>query len=113
MKDDRIRVAGAFLAGGLVGAALALLYAPQSGSETRRDIAKSARRIKKGAVEMAEDTIESITDFADDIKDRASDIIESGIEMSEHAKKEIIKSFEDGQRAIEKQKRRVMNALSL
>jgi len=48
MKDDR---AGNFLAGivvgAIVGAAMALLYAPQSGEKTRKLIAKKAKEIKK------------------------------------------------------------------
>jgi len=57
-------------------AAIALLYAPKAGRETRRDISKAAKKIKRDAVELVEDTIQSIDEFAGDVKDKATDIIE-------------------------------------
>lgn len=113
MNDDAGKIASAFLLGGLIGAFVALLYAPKSGSETRKDISKAARRIKRNTVDLVEDTIESVEDFVGDVKDKASEIIERGIEMSESAKKEIVRTFEYGQKAFEKQKKRVIEGLGL
>ncbi|MCK7487312.1 MAG: YtxH domain-containing protein [Bacillus subtilis] len=45
MNEDSAKLAGAFLLGGLIGATIALLYAPKSGQQTRRDIAKTSRRL--------------------------------------------------------------------
>jgi len=111
--DDYKKIAGAFLLGGVVGAALALLYAPQSGRETRKDIAKTARKIKKETVNLVEDSIDSINDFAGDVKDKVSDIIERGRDLSDSAKKDILKNLEHGQKVIEKQRKRIIDALGL
>ncbi len=113
MDDDYKKIAAAFLLGGVIGAGFALLYAPKSGRETRRDIAKTARRIKRETVNMVEDTIDSINDFAGDVKDKVSDIIDQGKELSDSAKKEILKNLEYGQKVIEKQRKRVAEALGL
>lgn len=113
MGDDSRTVAGAFLLGGLIGAGLALLYAPKAGRETRRDISKAAHRIKRNAVELVEDTIQNVDDFVGTVKDQASDIIERGLELSDSAKKEVIKSLDYGQKIIEKQKKRIMEGLGL
>ncbi|HWR57454.1 MAG TPA: YtxH domain-containing protein [Thermodesulfovibrionales bacterium] len=113
MNDDTRTVAGAFLLGGLIGAGIALLYAPKSGRETRRDISKTAKKVKQNAVELVEDTIESIEDFAGDVKDKASDIIERGVELSDSAKKEVVRSLEYGQKIMEKQKKRIIEGLGL
>lgn len=113
MRDDMTKIAGAFLLGGLIGASFALLYAPKSGSETRKDLSKAARRVKNKTVDLVEDTIESVNEFAGDVKERATDIIERGVELSEGAKKEIISTLEHGQKALEKQKKRLVNALGL
>jgi gas vesicle protein len=114
MCDDTNKtVAGAFLLGGLIGAGIALLYAPKSGRETRKDITKAARRVKKDTVELVEDTIQNVDDFVSTVKDHASDIIERGVELSDSAKKEIIKSLDHGQKIIEKQKKRIMEGLGL
>lgn len=113
MNRDATRILGAFVIGGLIGAAAALLYAPQSGRKTRRDITKTARRAKKGAVDLVEDIVESMSDFTGDVKDKAEDIIDRGRELSESAKKEIIATLEHGQKVIEKQRKKIIEALGL
>jgi len=50
---------GIFALGVVIGAGLALLYAPQSGDATRRKVARGARRMRRKVrdlVEVAEDT---------------------------------------------------------
>jgi len=111
--DDNKVVAGAFLLGGLIGAGLALLYAPRSGRETRGDISRTARRIKNDAVGLVDDTIQSVDEFAGDVKERATEIIDRGVELSEGARKELLKSLEYGQKVIEKQKKRIIEGLGL
>ncbi len=113
MGDDTKTIAGAFLLGGLIGAGIALLYAPKAGRETRRDISKAARRVKRDALELVEDTIQSVDEFAGTVKDMASDIIDRGVELSDGAKKEVVKSLEYGQKIIEKQKKRIIEGLGL
>jgi hypothetical protein len=54
-----------------------------------------------------------VDDFVGDVKDQATDIIERGVELSDSAKKEVIKSLEYGQKIIEKQKKRIMEGLGL
>ena len=113
MDEDYKKVALAFLIGGAVGAGIALLYAPQSGRDTRKDIAKTARRVKKETVNLVEDAVDSINDFASDVKDRVSDIIDRGKDLSDDAKKEVLRNLEQGQKVIEKQRKKVIEALGL
>jgi len=113
MDEDYKKVALAFLIGGAVGAGIALLYAPQSGRDTRKDIAKTARRVKKETVNLVEDAVDSINDFASDVKDKVSDIIDRGKDLSEDAKKEVLRNLEQGQKVIEKQRKKVIEALGL
>jgi len=113
MDEDYKKVAAAFLLGGLIGAGFALLYAPKSGRETRKDISRTARRVKKETVHLVEDAIDSVHDFAGDMKDKVSDLIDRGKELSDDAKKEIIRNLEHGQKTIEKQKKRIAEALGI
>ncbi|MFH1026011.1 MAG: YtxH domain-containing protein [Nitrospirota bacterium] len=113
MENDYRKIAGAFLVGGLIGAAVALLYAPKSGRETRKDIAKTARRVKKETVHLVEDAVDSINDFTGEVRDKVTDVIERGKDLSDGAKKEIIRNLEHGQKVIEKQKKRIVEALGI
>ncbi|NWF52818.1 MAG: YtxH domain-containing protein [Nitrospirae bacterium] len=85
-----------FLLGGVVGAALALLLAPQSGRETRT-------RIK----DFAEDMKEKVKDYAEDLKEKVISSVEKGKELYEEKKSAITKAVEAGKEAYEKEKERL------
>lgn len=89
MRDDNGYGAGSvflsFLLGGAVGAGLALLLAPQSGTETRR----------------------KIKDFAEDMKDRVGSTVEKGKDFFEQKKSVIATAVEAGKEAYEKERERL------
>jgi gas vesicle protein len=81
-----------FLLGGMVGAGLALLLAPQAGTETRR-------RIR----EFADDVKGKASDYVDNTKESMSSIIEKGKHVYEDRKSAIAAAFEAGKEAYEKE----------
>ena len=113
MNDDTTKIGGAILIGGLIGAAIALLYAPQSGRKTRKDIIRAARRAKNSTADLIEDTIDYVNDFINDLKEKASNITDQGTDLTDKAKKEIMATLEQGEKAIEKQKQKFSEVLGL
>ena len=93
---------GAFFAGviigGLVGAATALLLAPQSGEETRRQLTKSSVDIRDRAQDSLEDARERAEATIADARRRAERIIEEARERAEN----MARTAEDTKRAEEK-----------
>jgi gas vesicle protein len=85
-----------FLLGGIVGAAFALLLAPQSGRETRT-------RIR----ELAEDVKDRAKDYAVDVKDKVTSSIEKGKGLYDEKKTAITKAVEAGKDAYDKEKERL------
>ena len=83
----------AFILGGVVGAGISLLLAPQSGKETREKI--------KG---LAEDIKGKTTDYAGQIKDKVTSTVEHGREFIEEKKSIISSAIEAGKEAYEKKK---------
>lgn len=85
MADNRgcsIGVAGlAFVTGGLLGAAAALLWAPQSGRESQRQLRGYARRAEEGVHELADKAAEGVDQAMDKgrdfIKDKQADLTEA------------------------------------
>lgn len=67
-----------FIVGGLVGAAVALLMAPQSGEETRVLIRDKSIELKDKAVEAAEDARVRAEAAAEEARMRAEEIRERG-----------------------------------
>lgn len=98
------------LAGGILGAGIALLYAPQSGDKTRKEIgryAKKARRKGEEALEAVEDFTEQVTDMAEAVGDRASEILDKGKDMAYGAKKGLLKAIEEGEARLVKERSRL------
>ena len=67
---------GSFFLGLAIGAGLALLFAPQSGQETRRSIARGARRARQAAG----DAVEGVTDKVADTFENARQKVEERID---------------------------------
>lgn len=58
----------AFLLGGIIGAAVGILFAPASGKETRKKIKEIADDLKEGIDEFVEDAGTKISEEKDKIK---------------------------------------------
>lgn len=74
------------LIGGALGAALALLYAPQSGEETRDQLKKRSEDIKDGAADVYVKARTRAAEVGDQVKERttsvASQVRESASQMA-------------------------------
>jgi len=82
----------AFALGGLVGAGVALLLAPQSGIETRRKIK-----------EFADDVKEKANDYSDTAKEKVTSAVEMAKDLYEEKKSAITAAVEAGKEAYEKE----------
>jgi gas vesicle protein len=79
-EDNTSKVAW-FFAGAAIGAAIALLYAPASGEETRKRIGETANRGKERLNESGHDMLEKGKELYDrgrKIAEDAGDLFESG-----------------------------------
>lgn len=65
-----------FLIGGLVGAATALLLAPQSGVETREMIRDKSIELKEKAADSAEEALTRATKAMDDTRNRLVTVVD-------------------------------------
>ncbi len=75
-----------FLTGAALGASIALLYAPQSGRDTRRYLGKQAKRSR-----------EAMEEFGRDLADKGRDLYEKGRRVADDA----AELFERGRRLVE------------
>ena len=74
-----------FAAGASIGATLALLFAPQSGEETRRYIGTQARKSREKLSEAGRDAYDKSRDLFDrgrDLADEAAEMMEEGIDRA-------------------------------
>ncbi len=96
MKDEGFgsgSVLLAFLLGGVVGAGMALLVAPQSGEETRRKIK-----------ELADDIKEKTNEYINEAKDKATAVADESRGYYDEKKSLIKAAIDAGKDAYEKEK---------
>ncbi len=112
-SDGTTKICGGILIGALIGGAVALLYAPQSGRKTRKDIMRAASRAKNSTAALIEDTIDDVSDFINDLKARSLEVADQGKDLTDKARKEIMATIEQGQKVIDKQRQKLSEALGL
>jgi gas vesicle protein len=101
-RDQKIAVAALLiLAGGIVGAGVALIFAPQSGQRTRKDIVRYARKTKNRADEAVDDLSATVSDLVDTIGDKTDDLLEKGKGVAGSARKDLIRLIEEGASRLE------------
>ena len=83
----------AFLLGGVIGAGIALLVAPQSGKETREKIK-----------DLTGDLKEKAADYAGQVKNKVSSTVEHGKDFIDEKKTLISSAIEAGKDAYSKEK---------
>jgi gas vesicle protein len=92
---------GTFILGALVGAAVALLFAPQSGEETQREIRERAGRLRSAAEEKVRDAQRQIENRLDNARqglndgvDAVREAVESGRQAATDARTELERRLE-------------------
>ena len=90
---------GPFLLGIALGAGVALLFAPQSGQETRRGIARSARRAQDAAQDFVEDVSGTVADKIKEVRTSVEERIEATIDAVDDRKRRVTNAFHAGRAA--------------
>jgi gas vesicle protein len=105
-RDDFGAFLIGFVVGGLVGAAVSLLLAPQSGEETRAIIKEKAIELKDKAAETTEDAYARAEAAAAEARARAEEWAKVARERAEELQHR-------GQVVLEQQKERLTTALNV
>jgi gas vesicle protein len=90
---------GPFLMGLALGAGVALLLAPQSGEETRRSIARRARRAQEAAQDLVEDVSGTVADKFDEVRASVGERIEATLDAVDDKKRRVTNAFHAGRAA--------------
>ena len=100
MGNNRVCSQGAvglaFLIGGLAGAAVALLLAPQSGRKSREQV--------RGYAQRAEEHVHELADKATDVMDQA---VDKGHEFVQEKKIVLAEAVEAGRAAMSRERERL------
>ncbi len=95
------------LVGGIIGAGIALLYAPKAGRETREDIKRLAAR---GAERFNEskDLIEAkMSHLMHQISTKTEELIHGGTQLAEDKKREILAAIQAAKKAYDDERKKL------
>jgi gas vesicle protein len=109
-RDDETCMAGGIgmlVVGGLIGAGIALLMAPQAGKKSRKWLSCCAEEWGGKANKAVNEFAETLTDFVDKAGDRASELLHEGGDLSKDSKKALLRALEKGQDILEKQRKKL------
>ncbi|MBI5047426.1 MAG: YtxH domain-containing protein [Deltaproteobacteria bacterium] len=92
-NNNTLNTMFAFLIGGLIGAGLALLYAPSSGEETRKRLREHMTQKEDELKQHYESTIDTVEEGMGKVK-----------EIIEDRKNEAVAAYQAGKEAYQKEK---------
>jgi len=99
-----------FLAGSIIGAGIALLFAPQSGEYTRREMREKAERALIKLHRMEDEVREAMHETIDNIKLKASQLVVEGKDAADIKKREILAAIAAGKTVLERERRTIEKA---
>ncbi len=98
-RDSSSSSVGSLLLGAALGAGLALLFAPQSGEDTRRDIEDQAKRARARAGQLADDLSASVSDTLDHARSQVEESIDAARGAVDMRRQQVTRAVEAGRAA--------------
>ncbi len=90
---------GAFLMGVLAGAAVALLFAPRTGVETRAELGRAARRAQESARDMVDDVAETLGETVESARTAVERQVESARGAVQVKRSQVSQAIDAGREA--------------
>lgn len=111
-RNDNVTMgAMLLLVGAILGAGAALLLAPQSGSKTRRDISRYARKTGKMVEGVAGEVVGSVAGMVDAVEEKAEEFLEKGKDLSRESQEAVLAALNEGQERLGRQRDRLAKLL--
>ena len=111
-RNDGVMVGAMLvLVGAILGAGAALLFAPQSGSKTRRNISRYARKTGKMVEGVAGEVVGSVAGMADAVEKKAEEYLEKGKDLSKESLEAVLTALNEGQERLGRQRDRLAKLL--
>jgi gas vesicle protein len=95
------------LVGAILGAGAALLFAPQSGRKTRKDLSRYARKTGKMVEGVAGEVVGSVAGMVDAVEEKAEEFLEKGKDLSRESHDAVLAALNDGQERLGRQRDRL------
>jgi gas vesicle protein len=95
------QAAGFLVTGAMVGAAVALLYAPQSGVRTTKDIKKFSRKTVARLDELQGNVRDQVSDWVKNINELVKDGVNCGKKLGAEGYEQVLQGFDNVKKCVE------------
>lgn len=89
------------LIGLAVGAGLALLFAPASGEETRRQLRMRAQKVRRAAQDAVTEAKDTVVGVVEDARARVEEQVDAARQAIELKKRQVVRAVDAGREAAE------------
>src|SRR5215831_12029657 len=107
MKFTAKQTLGLCITGAAASAIVALLYAPKSGAQTRKDLRRFARRTTDRIEDLQEDIREQVGDWVEEVNDVFQTSMRSGKRFGVDTCQQVANVFDMAKKAVEQGKSRL------
>ncbi len=111
MSNNSTNTVVALLTGAALGAAFGILYAPQSGKETRDQLKEEANKAKDKLGKQYEDLSDQVTDYASTAKTKFEKRINKLFSKANNQADDILANMEDELEALRKKNQDLVKEL--
>ncbi len=107
MPGTKTETVGLFITAALLGVTMGFLYAPQSGSRTRKQIRKRARRGIEHLDELQEDIRSQVDDWVADVTDAVDEGLHSGRRFTRAGQEKVLGVFDHAKQHVDEGRSRI------
>ena len=107
MTPNKSETLGLFLAGALFGLTAGILFAPQSGVRTRKQIHKKARRSIDHLDDLQEDIRSQVNDWVQDVADTLDDGLNRGRRVTSAGQEKVMGVFDEVKKYVDDGRTRI------
>ena len=94
------QAAGFLFAGAIVGSAIALLYAPQSGRRTKKDMMRFARKTVDRLDDLQEDIRDQVSNRVNDMAEVVKDAVDQGKKLGAEGYENVLQGFDNAKKCV-------------
>jgi len=95
------QAAGLLFAGAIVGSAIALLYAPQSGARTTKNIKRLARKTVDRLDDFQGDIRDQVSNWVNDMAEVVKDAVDQGKKLGAEGYENVLQGFDNAKKCVE------------
>jgi len=107
-ENGKVYEVALFVTGGLLGATIALLFAPQSGKKTRRDIIHLGKMAKNKSEQLQLQVTHAIDNLVEGISEKVDESLERGLDWTEKTSRDFQEVLSSGKASIQREIERIL-----